>query len=94
MNVKWLRVFRGVARSLRNEICILAPGSCIPECHANLGWRSRNSALGRFDREGNSLRAIAIARDAGPKPMQIKSRGVSCREEGLLCQEFVSKEPH
>lgn len=56
----------------------------MPECHANFGCLSRNKVLGRTDFEGNSERAIAIARDAGPNPIQIRSRGVSCREEVLL----------
>lgn len=25
----------GVARSFKNEICIFAPGSCMPACQAN-----------------------------------------------------------
>ena len=92
MNVKWLLGFRGVARSLRKDICIFAPGSCIPECHAKAGCRSRNNAVGRVDLDGNSLRAMAIAREAGPKPMHMRSRGASWRDAVLLLQISISSE--
>ena len=67
--------FRGVARSLRNDICIFAPGNCIPECHANWLCRSRNETLGPGPRRCAFLssRAMAMARDAGPNPIQIRS---------------------
>lgn len=93
MNVKWLLGFLGVARSFKNEICILAPGSCIPECHAKAGCLSRNKDVGRVDFEGNSLRAIATAREAGPNPMQIRSRGAFWCDEGLVYYNLVSTNP-
>ena len=94
MNVNLLCGFRGVARSFMNEICIFAPGSCIPACHAKDGWRSRKSALGGEleDASGDSARAIAIAKDAGPKPIQIKSSGESFGDVGVgSCLHKVSK---
>jgi hypothetical protein len=67
-----------VARSFKKEICMCAPGSCMPACHAKAGWRSRRRILGddlmplvRVLRE--SWRAMAIAREAGPRPMQMRS---------------------
>lgn len=70
MKVKFDLGFRGVARSFRNEICILAPGSCMPACQANCDCRSRKETLAEDEA---SERAMAIAREAGPKPMQIRS---------------------
>ena len=64
---------RGVARSLRNDICILAPGSCIPACQANWCCFSRKRALGEEVMLA-SWRAMAIASEAGPKPTQRRSR--------------------
>lgn len=74
MNVNFERGSRGVARSLRKDICIFAPGSCIPACHANWGFFSRKRAFGDGERVGVSWRAMAIAREAGPKPMHRRSR--------------------
>lgn len=70
MKVNFDLGFRGVARSLRKDICIFAPGSCMPACQANSVCRSRNET---FTEEEASERAMAIARDAGPKPMQMRS---------------------
>jgi len=42
---------RGVARSLRKEICIFADGSCIPACQANVDWRSRKRDFGGDERD-------------------------------------------
>lgn len=72
---------RGVARSFKKLICIFAPGNCMPACHAKLGCFSRKRIEGAGEVLGAvSWRAIAIAREAGPKPMQRRSR-VSLGEE-------------
>ena len=83
--VNSLRGFRSVARSFMKEICILAPGSSIPACHANWACRSRNrtfglrfnpawdSVFGQSEEASVSSRAIAIAREAGPNPTHIRS---------------------
>ena len=77
MNVNCDLGSRGVARSFRKEICILAPGSCIPACHANWGCFSRNRDFGAGEVVWVSWRAMAIANDAGPNPTQRRSRSSS-----------------
>jgi len=79
MNVNFDLGSRGVARSLRKEICIFAPGSCIPACQANWDCFSRKSAFGGLEEDAGTLswRAMAMAKEAGPKPTQSKSRSSS-----------------
>lgn len=97
MNVNFERGLRGVARSFMKEICILAPGSCIPACQANWGCFSRKRVLGAGEEEDwvfASWRAIAMASEAGPKPMQRRSRissefGIE-EEWPLRCSESIS----
>lgn len=88
MNVNFDLGSLGVARSLRNDICIFAPGSCMPACHANWGCFSRKRTLGLDEKEERfdcvSWRAMAIASDAGPKPMQRRSRVSSVELEKRL----------
>ena len=71
-----------VARSFMKEICILDPGTNIPECHANCFCLSRKQTLGRqlvwaadlFNAGSKaSCKAMAMAKDAGPKPTQTTS---------------------
>lgn len=47
----------------------------MPECHANWDWRSRKETLGEVEA---SSRAMAMAREAGPNPMQIRSSTEVC----------------
>lgn len=80
MNVNGEHGSLGVARSFKKEICMWAPGSCMPACHAKSDCFSRNWTLGRTRDSGAKLKslsdnAIPIARDAGPKPMQTRSSG-------------------
>src|SRR5438034_8887512 len=63
-----------------NDICIFEPGRSIPECHPNAVCRSRKHTFGSHSICGLSLlgsrtscSAIAIAREAGPNPMQMRS---------------------
>lgn len=90
MNVNFDRGSRGVARSFRKEICIFAPGSCMPACQANWGCFSRKRTFGEGALFGAvSWRAMAIAREAGPNPMQRRSRVSLAGEERGWCVPFV-----
>ena len=61
------------------------PGRSMPQCQENSDWRSRKRTRAARRR---SSRAQAIAREAGPKPTQIRSYGGPSMQD----LSFVRKE--
>ena len=57
----------------------------MPECHANWDWRSRKETLGEVEA---SSRAMAMAREAGPNPMQIRSSTEVCGDAFIGLELF------